>query len=232
MFTSFGAALRERMLAPEEERLAIRRWQEDGDRAALETLLRSHARQVWALARRWTDNPAHLDDLVAEGMIGLIRAVENFDLGRDVRFATYSRWWVRNELSAAAGRVHAVVDVPRQARCAAVQGQVAVDVIGAEDGRDLLERMPCDDPSPEEQLLRRAAEATLHGALAAALAELPAREAAVLRRRRLSAPPVPAGQLAGELGLTLPRLRQIETRALNLLKQKLMARGFCLSALH
>ena len=81
--TSHRAALNEPMLAPEVERAAICAWQDDRDPHALELLLRSHARQAWAQAARWSDNPSQIEDLVAEGMIGLMRAADRFDRALD-----------------------------------------------------------------------------------------------------------------------------------------------------
>ena len=79
MCLSRDAALSAPMLDIDEERSAIRLWQDHRDRRALETLVRAHARLAWSVARRWTDNPAHLEDLVAAGMIGLVRAAERFE---------------------------------------------------------------------------------------------------------------------------------------------------------
>ena len=70
MPNSIRAAAQEPLLEFDQERDAIRRWQMNDDREALELLLRSHARQAWSMAARWTDNPSHLEDLAAEGIIG------------------------------------------------------------------------------------------------------------------------------------------------------------------
>ena len=112
MFITRQAAMSEPMLSVAQERDAVRNWQERGDRDALELLIRSHARQVYAQAARWTDNPSHREDLVAEGMIGLMRAADNFDLAQGVRFSTYASWWVLNGVSAALVRIKTVIDIP------------------------------------------------------------------------------------------------------------------------
>ncbi|ETX28882.1 sigma-70 family RNA polymerase sigma factor [Roseivivax isoporae] len=238
MFTTFGAALRQPLLDHESERDAIRRWQTARDRAALEILLRSHARQVWSLARRWTDNPAHLEDLVAEGMIGLMRAAGQFDLDRDVRFATYAKWCVRSELAAARARLAGVGEASagdaagmRDVPLPHVQGQLALDT-ASEDGLSALDRLPSEALSPEEEVLQRSSEQAWRQVLDAALSELDDMEAEIVQRRRLQVVPEPLADMARDLGLTVVRLRQIETRALNRLRHLLMARGFCMSLLH
>ncbi len=181
MCLSRDAALSAPMLDIDEEKSAIRLWQDHGDRRALEILIRSHARLAWSVARRWTDNPAHLEDLVAAGMIGLVRAAERFDRTRDVRFATYSVWWIRNEVTDALPRVRGVVDVPLRAASTSqavtiVHGQLALDAAPGEDDLDILGSLPADDPGPEEQMLSEAADHVMCAALAEALAALPTLE--------------------------------------------------------
>ena len=124
MSITYLAAMKEPLLAVEQEREALRKWQEDRDRNALELLLRSHARQAWSQASRWTDNPVHLEDLVAEGMIGLMRAADNFNRDMDVRFATYSSWWVMTSISTALSRVKTVIDIPPRAYIDARMGRL------------------------------------------------------------------------------------------------------------
>ena len=110
--STFGSALREPYLSLEEEREAIRAWQEEEDRTALGLLVRSHARQAWSQARKWTNDMVDLEDLVAEGMIALIEAANNFDLKRDVRFSTYANWFVKNRIFAALLKFKTTIDVP------------------------------------------------------------------------------------------------------------------------
>lgn len=86
-------------LSEEEERRLARRWREDGDRAAAHALVRAHLPVVLHLARRYRGYGVPQEDLVAEGNVGLLRAVEKFDL-RGVRFKTYATWWVRAQMLA------------------------------------------------------------------------------------------------------------------------------------
>lgn len=122
---SVQAAARIPLLELDEERNAIRRWQDHGDQEALELLIRSHARQAWSMAVRYTDNPVHQEDLAAEGVLGLIRAADNFDLGQDVRFSTYAGWWVMNGVTSAATRIRSVIDVPVRAVTEMRSGKMA-----------------------------------------------------------------------------------------------------------
>jgi RNA polymerase sigma-32 factor len=72
-----------------------RRWRERGDREALEQLVGSHLRLVVRMARDHSGYGLPLGDLISEGHVGLMQAVERYDPERGVRFATYAMWWIR-----------------------------------------------------------------------------------------------------------------------------------------
>lgn len=82
------------MLTPGEERDLARR-SEDGDEGARNLLVTSHLRFVIKIARGYRHYGLPMNDLVQEGMIGLLRAARKFNPERDVRFATYAMWWIR-----------------------------------------------------------------------------------------------------------------------------------------
>ncbi len=79
----------------DQERELIDRWREGGDRAALDCLIRSHIRGVILIAREYRHRHGNLDDLIQEGMVGLLRAVGRFDADRGTRFFSYAAWWIR-----------------------------------------------------------------------------------------------------------------------------------------
>jgi RNA polymerase primary sigma factor len=73
--------------------LAVRVQQ--GDRAALEELVRHNLRFVVMVARSYARPGAPLEDLISEGNIGLMRAAQRFDVTRGYRFISYAVWWIR-----------------------------------------------------------------------------------------------------------------------------------------
>ena len=92
---------REPAMTEEKERELARRWIEKGDRSAADQLVRSAMPLVLKLARRLRGYGIAREELVAEGNIGLLRAVEKFDL-RGVRFKTYATYWIRAYMLASA----------------------------------------------------------------------------------------------------------------------------------
>lgn len=69
-----------------------------GGRRAATTLLQANLRLVVAIARRYQASGVTLADLVQEGNLGLLRAVEGFDVDRGFRFTTYATWWIRQAI--------------------------------------------------------------------------------------------------------------------------------------
>jgi RNA polymerase sigma-32 factor len=223
MEISFAAAASAPLLDAESERALLSEWQSAGDRAALERLVLSHLRIVFTTVRPFGCSRINQEELVAEGVFGLIKSAEMFDLSREVRFSTYARFWVKNRVLSAYRRILSVVEVPENER---LSGGSQVQ------GEEIFDHLACEAPTPEEQLITAAAQDRLRAEVAAALAELSPQERRVVEARALAARPESVGDLAAELGLSNSKLRQIERRALVRLKQALLARGITTSRLN
>src|ERR1700760_1726517 len=71
---------------------------EQGDMQAKQGMIESNLRLVHAVASAYRGSSVPFSDLVQEGTIGLIRAVERFDHRREVKFSTYAVWWIRRSI--------------------------------------------------------------------------------------------------------------------------------------
>jgi RNA polymerase sigma factor (sigma-70 family) len=71
---------------------------EQGDDAAKEEMVVRNLRLVYSLAARYSGRGVSFEDLVQEGTIGLMRAVDKFDHRRGLKFSTYAAWWIRSSL--------------------------------------------------------------------------------------------------------------------------------------
>ncbi len=83
------------LLTADQEREYTNRWREEADQAALTLLIGSHLRLVIKMAMRNRGYGLSVADLIAEGNVGLMQAVERFDPDRGFRFSTYAMWWIR-----------------------------------------------------------------------------------------------------------------------------------------
>lgn len=243
-----------RVLSREEERaLAVRA--RAGDKQAADELALHNVRLVYSIARRYVPGPLPLDDLMQEGMLGLLHAVTKFDPDKGFKFSTYATWWIKQAVQRAIHGKARVIRLPvhqaerldrmhRHMNRLALKlgrdptddelaqsanltlGQIkelreirahtlSLDGFVDDDGETIgVEVAHLDDePDFADHMVE---QANLHDALA----QLPERDRRVIELRygfgdgeeqTLEA-------IGKELGITRERVRQIETRALDVLR--------------
>ncbi|MEI7771898.1 MAG: sigma-70 family RNA polymerase sigma factor [Chloroflexales bacterium] len=97
-----GDAAEERLLSPEDLSFSLRRALErdvDGGNDARRHLIQANLRLVVSIAKKYVGRGLSLLDLIQEGNIGLMRAVEKFDHRKGNRFSTYATWWIRQAVT-------------------------------------------------------------------------------------------------------------------------------------
>jgi RNA polymerase primary sigma factor len=102
-----------KLLSAAEEIMLARRI-ERGDLQAKQQMIESNLRLVHAVAAPYRSSSVPFADLVQEGTVGLIRAVERFDHRREVKFSTYAVWWIRRSILDAIASAH-VIRMPAKA---------------------------------------------------------------------------------------------------------------------
>lgn len=85
------------MLSPEEEKEVTKKVAE-GDEKAREKLIRSNLRLVVSIAKEYINRGLSFLDLIEEGNVGLIRAVQGFDPSTGYKFSTYATWWIKQAI--------------------------------------------------------------------------------------------------------------------------------------
>jgi RNA polymerase primary sigma factor len=134
-----GIAKTKLLTAPEEIHLAKR--VERGDLAAKDRMVQANLRLVVSIAKRYRNQGLDFMELIQEGSIGLVRAVEKFDFRKGFKFSTYATWWIRQAIS------RAIADKSRTIRIPIHINQTLQKLDGAQRR---LESVGDRDPSIEE----------------------------------------------------------------------------------
>jgi len=85
----------EKSLEKNEEYKLISNWQNKRDKKSLNRLLGAYKKLIISIAKKFFSYGLQTDDLIQEGMIGLIHAIEKFDISKGFRLSTYARWWIK-----------------------------------------------------------------------------------------------------------------------------------------
>lgn len=252
------------LLKPEEEiELALKI--KKGNKAARKKMIRSNLRLVINVAKRYTHFGIPLIDLIEEGNIGLMRAVEKFNPKKGFRFSTYAAWWIRQGITRAIAEQGKLIRVPvymneqivkfkkttselkqtlkrepaneeiakkmgisisklkEITRWIVKTGSLDAPIGEEEDGQviDLVQNTQA--ASPDEEITRL----LKHERIENLLEKIKEKEKVVLNMRfgLINQTPMTLAEVARKLNLSRERIRQIEEKGLEKLKNILKGEG-------
>src|SRR4051812_7453873 len=143
-----------RLLTAQEEALLAKR-KDAGDMAAKARLIESNLRLVISIAKAYSTAGVPLLDLIQEGNLGLIRAVEKFDQARGFKLSTYATWWIRQSMSRAIADQGRTIRLPVHVHDMLKKLHRAERAYTAEHGRDAtVEELAVILELPEERVLQ------------------------------------------------------------------------------
>ena len=171
---------------------------------ARDRLIECNLRLVVSIAKEFARGKVPLHELIAEGNIGLIKAVSRFDPGRGCRFSTYATYWIRQSVRLAARQFQRRRKLP-DGETENVRKLVSLD--------EVLRVHPIEDHKEESQVGSEEVD-KLHGVLNV----LNVRESEIVKLRYESA--LTLGEIGEKLGITRERVRQIEENAIHKLQRE------------
>ena len=225
-------------LSPKEEQALARRVLA-GDAEAEQGVIEANLRLVFAIARRYRNRGLPLPDLIAEGNLGLLRAVRKFRPDKGTRFSTYATWWIRQAMARALANQARIIRLPVHVELLLGRYRKERERLTQELGRPpSLDEVARSLEIPAEQLagleeIRQPPAGPLgallreRGDLTGLLDDLPERERTVIRLRfgLGGEEPLTLEAVGRRLGLSREHVRQIEATGLKKLRAVLAGRG-------
>ncbi len=201
----------------EEHSLALRA--RKGDVLAKQKLVQHNLAFVVAMALKHRRGPLRLDDVVQEGNLGLMRAVEKFDPRAGTRFLTYAAWWIRAYIGRYLKGARSSVR-PRSGNVA--QPDFSLDsAIGEEEDLSYLDRVEDESPSPEDVYLSGESDREIRDAVGKVRKRMGDLGWDIVHSRLKQDAPKTLAEIGKRWGVSRERVRQVEVETKRLLHRYL-----------
>ena len=192
----------------EEHAVALRA--RAGDVAAQHKLARHNLAFVVAIARRQRRGALRLEDLVQEGNVGLLRAVEKFDPRAGTRFSTYAVWWIRAYVGKYLKEARSTV---RPQSGTVAQPDLSLDsAIDEEGDATHLERIEDEGPGPEDTYLQGEGDSEVRDALGKVRKRIGELGWDIVHNRLEQDQPRTLEEIGKRWGVSRERVRQVELK--------------------
>jgi RNA polymerase primary sigma factor len=260
LIPSYFARIGKGKLLTHQEEIDLSKRAKKGDKAAHKRLIEMNLKLVVSIAKKSRGHGLPFEDLIQEGNIGLMRAVEKFDPDRGFRFSTYATWWIRQAVQRAVADKGKTIRVPvhmgeKIRKMARTYNELSAELArvpsdetvaerlgwSVEDIREVKDAMPGATTSLNQPLTSEEGSSELgeiiederssdtpgtvvsemeSTQLGEAIARLPERYRYVLVRRYGldDEDPATLAELSEELALSRERIRQLQLKAVHMLK--------------
>jgi RNA polymerase primary sigma factor len=190
-----------------------------GDVAARQALARHNLALVVAVARRQRLGGVRLEDVVQEGNVGLMKAIEKFDPHAGTRFSTYAVWWIRAYVGKYLKEARSSV---RPVSGSVAHADLSLDATVDEEGEIThLDRIEDGGPGPEERFLASEGDLRVRRALGKARKRIGELGWEIVHNRLQRDEPVTLEEIGKRWGVSRERVRQVELRAKHVLHRAL-----------
>lgn len=185
-----------------------------GDKSSRRLLINHNIAFVLSMCRRYAGKGVRLDDLVQEGMIGLLKAVEHFDPAKGNRFSTYASWWIRayvqKFLRDMRATVKPVITSPGVAKFALPRDFSLDTPVGDDDETTHLERLEDTGPGAEDEFFRQEHSEDVRHALEKVRKRIGGLGWDIIEQRLEEDSPRTLEEIGKDWGLSRERVRQVE----------------------
>lgn len=258
-----------KILEKDEEFYHIENWRNNREEKSLQIILNSYLRLAVSYAKKYKNYGLQLDDLIHEGVLGIMHAIEKFDVSRDFRLSTYASWWIRASIQDYILKNWSVVKTGSTASQKALffnlrkikqqisdvsseyMGQNEINKVSEmlnvktlevqnmesrlsggdvylnqkiddESENDFMNMLNDDRPNPEEFVEEFNDGKLKKLFIEKAILTLNERERTIIKLRKLREKSVTLDELGQILKISKERVRQIETKALQKLKNSIL----------